>query len=114
MDIQTVSKLRLLFVCLGNICRSPAADGIMHLKAAERGWDEALTIDSAGIGGWHVGQLPDSRMRKHAAQRGYDLVHRARQFDKETDFDRFDYIFVMDEQNYSDLRSLARTSDDMD
>ena len=56
MDIQTVSKLRLLFVCLGNICRSPAADGIMHLKAAERGWDEALTIDSAGIGGWHVGQ----------------------------------------------------------
>lgn len=114
MDIQTVSKLRLLFVCLGNICRSPAADGIMHLKAAERGWDEALTIDSAGIGGWHVGQLPDSRMRKHAAQRGYDLVHRARQFDKETDFDRFDYIFVMDEQNYSDLRSLARTSDDME
>lgn len=98
----------ILFVCLGNICRSPAADGVMRHKAALAGI--SLTIDSAGIGGWHVGQLPDSRMRQCGRARGYDLSHRARQASA-ADFDRFDIIMGMDAQNIADLRSLAPTDE---
>lgn len=95
-------KTKLLFICLGNICRSPAAEGIMRAKVEERWLDDDFFIDSAGIGSWHVGELPDRRMRKHAARRGYDLTMRARQFRSE-DFDKFDYIVVMDEENYHDV-----------
>jgi len=92
-----------LFVCLGNICRSPAAEGIMRALAEEQGQDDDLYIDSAGIGAWHVGEQPDRRMRKHAAQRGYDLSSlRARQF-RSDDFEKFDWIVVMDEENYQDV-----------
>ncbi len=95
-------KTKLLFICLGNICRSPAAEGIMRAKVEERWLDDDFFIDSAGIGSWHVGELPDRRMRKHAARRGYDLTMRASQFRSE-DFDKFDYIVVMDEENYRDV-----------
>jgi protein-tyrosine phosphatase len=95
-------KKRLLFICLGNICRSPAAEGIMRKKVEERWLDDDFEIDSAGIGSWHVGELPDRRMRRHAAQRGYELTMRARQFQSE-DFRHFDYIIVMDEENYHDV-----------
>jgi len=92
-----------LFVCLGNICRSPAAEGILRALAEEQGQDDDLYIDSAGIGAWHVGEQPDRRMRKHAAQRGYDLSSlRARQF-RSDDFEKFDWIVVMDEENYQDV-----------
>lgn len=92
-----------MFVCLGNICRSPAAEGIMRALAEEQGQDDDLYIDSAGIGAWHVGEQPDRRMRKHAAQRGYDLSSlRARQF-RSDDFEKFDWIVVMDEENYQDV-----------
>lgn len=92
-----------MFVCLGNICRSPAAEGIMRALAEEKGQDDDLYIDSAGIGAWHVGEQPDRRMRKHAAQRGYDLSSlRARQF-RSDDFEKFDWIVVMDEENYQDV-----------
>lgn len=92
-----------MFVCLGNICRSPAAEGIMCALAEEQGQDDDLYIDSAGIGAWHVGEQPDRRMRKHAAQRGYDLSSlRARQF-RSDDFEKFDWIVVMDEENYQDV-----------
>lgn len=105
--------LRVLFVCLGNICRSPAADGIMRSMAAEAGVQDKWQIDSAGIGGWHVGQLPDKRMRVHAARRGYHLDHICRQV-KESDFDNFDLIIGMDAQNIDDLRALAPTVDDLE
>ena len=86
---------KILFICLGNICRSPAADGIMRHLVAERGLDDEFLIDSAGIGSWHVGQLPDRRMRQCGQRHGYNFDHRARQFSSK-DFARFDYIAVMD------------------
>lgn len=100
-------KKRILFVCLGNICRSPAAEGIMRALVEEHGLDDEIYIDSAGIGSWHVGEQPDRRMRKHAAQRGYDLSPlRARQFQSD-DFEKFDWIVVMDEENYQDVMAKA-------
>ena len=71
-------KFRLLFVCLGNICRSPAAEGVMQRIVAERGLEHRFEIDSAGTYGGHAGDLPDRRMRVHARRRGYDLTHRSR------------------------------------
>lgn len=96
-------KMKLLFICLGNICRSPAAEGIMRQMVEERALSTDIIVDSAGIGSWHVGEMPDPRMRKHAARRGYDLSPlRARQF-RADDFQKFDYIIVMDEENYHDV-----------
>lgn len=96
-------KMKLLFICLGNICRSPAAEGIMRKMVEERALSNDIIVDSAGIGSWHVGEMPDPRMRKHAARRGYDLSPlRARQF-RSDDFQKFDYIIVMDEENYHDV-----------
>ena len=94
----------LLFVCLGNICRSPAADGIARALAAERGLD--WRIDSAGTGAWHIGKMPDERMMAAAASRGIDLSPlRARQAEPD-DFRRFDHIFAMDESNLADLEQI--------
>jgi protein-tyrosine phosphatase len=95
---------RLLFVCLGNICRSPAADGIARRLVRDRGLD--WTIDSAGTGAWHVGSKPDSRMIAAARHRGIDLSPlRARQALPE-DFYRFDHIFAMDHSNHADLADI--------
>ena len=88
-------KKSILFVCLGNICRSPAAEGVMRHMAAKAGVSEMIEIDSAGTYSGHVGDLPDVRMRRAASQRGYELLHRARQI-REEDFERFDMIIVMD------------------
>lgn len=99
----------ILFICLGNICRSPAADAIMRHLADDCDW---LHIDSAGIGLWHVGQLPDPRMRQHGARRGYRIDHIARQFDPSADFSRFDYIVVMDDDNYRNIARQARSPED--
>ena len=104
--------VRVLFVCLGNICRSPAAEGIFRDIIARRGHSDSWVVDSAGIGGWHAGQLPDKRMRIHAARRGSDLTHHARQV-RPSDFDDFDLIIGMDSGNIADLRQLARTPDDL-
>lgn len=104
-------KIRVLFVCLGNICRSPAADGIFHAVVEAHGDAEHWEIDSAGIGAWHTGQLPDQRMRVHARRRGYELTHRARQV-KPYDFENFDIIIGMDSQNIADLRRLSPTPED--
>ncbi len=98
-------KMRILLVCLGNICRSPAAEGVLREKARERGLK--LTIDSAGTGGWHAGDPPDARMTKAAARRGYDLSYqRARQV-AFSDFYEFDYLLAMDLSNHTDLLDLA-------
>ena len=99
-------KEKILFVCLGNICRSPAAEGIMKHIVEERGIAHLFLIDSCGIGAWHVGQLPDSRMRRHGHDHGYRFDHRARQITK-ADFDLFDHIVVMDRDNLRAVNSLA-------
>lgn len=97
----------ILFVCLGNICRSPAAEAVMRKKIENMWpWCKDFTVDSAGIGSWHVGQLPDSRMRRVGQRHGYDVSSLARQV-KSEDFSRFDLIFGMDEENMHDLNRLA-------
>ena len=101
-------KFRLLFVCLGNICRSPAAEGVMQRIVAERGLEHRFEIDSAGTYGGHAGDLPDYRMRSHAAKRGYNLTHRARRVTS-ADFENFDYIVAMDEGNRNTLMQMAAT-----
>lgn len=97
---------KVLFVCLGNICRSPAADGIMHDIVERAGVARAWDIDSAGTGRYHIGDLPDKRMRVHAQRRGLRLTHRARQVETD-DFDRYDLIIGMDASNVANLRRLA-------
>ena len=101
-------KYSVLFVCLGNICRSPAAQAVMQRMVDERGLTERFYIDSAGIGGWHIGDLPDKRMRVHARPRGYELSHRARRV-QSSDFDDFDLIVGMDAANVDDLCHMAFT-----
>ena len=100
--------VKVLFVCLGNICRSPAADGIMLNIVAEHGDEDMWEIDSAGTGNYHIGELPDHRMRIHARRRGIELTHRCRQV-READFDDFDLIVPMDGSNEQNLRRLAPT-----
>lgn len=105
---------RVLFVCLGNICRSPAAEGIMReVVASTPGAAGRWTIDSAGTGGYHIGDLPDGRMRAHARRRGLTLDHICRQV-HESDFDDFDIIVGMDDSNVSNLKRLAPTVEDVD
>ena len=99
---------RLLFVCLGNICRSPAAEGVMRTLVEREGMAEHVTIRSAGTGGWHVGKLPDQRMRTAAQGRGYTLQSRARQV-TENDLAEHHLVLVMDEQNLREVRPLDRT-----
>ena len=96
---------RILFVCLGNICRSPAAQAIMDHLAELYGVADQFYFDSAAIGPWHVGQLPDSRMRKHGARRGLRFTHRGRQV-SQRDFQDFDLIIGMDEENMQALQRL--------
>ena len=98
-------KRRILFVCLGNICRSPAAEGVFKSIVDENG-DDGFVIDSAGTGRYHIGDLPDHRMRVHARRRGLELDHRCRQVTP-SDFDDFDLIIGMDSSNLSNLRAIA-------
>jgi len=100
-----------LFVCLGNICRSPAAEGVMKHIVEREGREDGFYIDSAGIGGWHVGELPDSRMRRRGAARGYDFCSRSRQFSVD-DFSRFDLILVMDNENFFEITRRAQNEAD--
>ncbi|MDR0865717.1 MAG: low molecular weight phosphotyrosine protein phosphatase [Candidatus Symbiothrix sp.] len=101
-----MEKKKILFVCMGNICRSPAAEGIMKHKLHEQGLDKFFHIDSAGMHGYHDGELPDSRMRAHAAKRGYNLTSLSRPV-TEDDFYVFDYIIGMDDENIAFLRGKA-------
>ncbi|MBR0023000.1 MAG: low molecular weight phosphotyrosine protein phosphatase [Muribaculaceae bacterium] len=99
-------KTKILFICLGNICRSPAAEGVMQRLVEEHGLGDCFEIDSAGTYSGHHGQLPDPRMRRHASRRGYNLTHRARPIESD-DFDYFDIIVAMDEGNRRNLMQLA-------
>jgi protein-tyrosine phosphatase len=98
--------VRVLFVCLGNICRSPTAEGVMRRLVREAGLQDEIEIDSAGTGGWHVGAPPDARATEAARRRGTELSGAARRIDP-ADFERFDLILAMDEENLRELRRLA-------
>ena len=97
---------RILFVCLGNICRSSSAEGVMNHLVSEAGLEDQFVIDSAGILSYHRGELPDSRMRAHAIRRGYELTHRSRPVQTE-DFYNFDLIIGMDDRNISNMIRIA-------
>ena len=99
--------MRICFVCLGNICRSPTAEGVFRKLVEDAGLADRVVIDSAGTGGWHAGELPDTRSRAAAKTRGYDLTHRARKFTA-ADFGKFDLILAMDRSNYENVMQLAR------
>lgn len=98
--------MKILFVCLGNICRSPLAEEVMRQIAKQQGVDKSLILDSAGLIGYHQGELPDSRMRMHASRRGYNLTHRSRPVTVD-DFYEFDLVIGMDDSNISKLMNLA-------
>ncbi|RZJ73618.1 low molecular weight protein-tyrosine-phosphatase [Flavobacterium sp.] len=101
-------SVKILMVCLGNICRSPLAEGLLAAKLPS----DKFTVDSAGTGDWHVGSCPDERSIEVAKRNGLDISRqRGRQF-KVSDFDTFDYIFVMDASNLSNVKALARNDDD--
>jgi len=98
--------VRILFVCLGNICRSPTAEGVMRHLLRERGLDDRVTVDSAGTGAWHIGEPPDSRSGEAAQRRGITLGGAARQV-RGADFDDFDLLVAMDRANLRELLRLA-------
>ncbi len=102
--------MRILFVCLGNICRSPTAEGVMRHLARERGLGDAVAVESAGTGSWHVGEPPDPRSAAAARRRGIALEGSARQVQRE-DFERFDVLIAMDRSNRRELLRLAPDED---
>ena len=95
-----------MFVCLGNICRSPAGEGILKELAEKEGYSESLHVESSGTGSWHIGSKPDSRMREAASKRGIDLNSRAQKFQSHF-FDGFDYILAADDHILEELQALA-------
>lgn len=99
-------RVRVLFVCLGNICRSPSAEGVFRALVERAGLEDRVEIDSCGTGGWHVGKAPDARATEAALKRGIDIsALRARQFEP-SDLDYFDYVLVMDRQNLADVTDV--------
>ncbi len=100
------ARMRLLFVCLGNICRSPTAEGVMRALVREAGLEQQIELDSAGTGGWHVGESPDARATEAARRRGIALEGAARKV-RPRDFEDFDLILAMDTTNLRDLQRLA-------
>ncbi len=99
-----MNTVSVLFVCMGNICRSPTAHGVLRHKVGLRGWSDAVAVDSAGTHNYHPDSPPDERSQAHAAKRGYDLSDlRARQI-QDADFEAFDLILVMDQDNLALLR----------
>ncbi|MDE7381819.1 MAG: low molecular weight phosphotyrosine protein phosphatase [Muribaculaceae bacterium] len=110
-SLRVRTPVKILFVCLGNICRSPAAEGVMRSIVEHNNDSDRFLLDSAGLYGGHAGEQPDKRMRVHAFQRGYSLIHRSRPVSV-ADFDKFDIIVAMDHSNYDRLKNLAPTLDD--
>jgi protein-tyrosine phosphatase len=100
---------KILFVCLGNICRSPSAENIMNHLLKERNLQQQIICDSAGTSSYHIGSAPDSRMTRAAAKRGIEMLGKARQLEL-SDFQQFDLILAMDRQNYRDILALDRKS----
>ena len=100
-----MDKISVLFVCLGNICRSPAAEALFIKKIKEKQIEDRFLVDSAGTGSWHVGKQSDLRMRVAAKNRKIDITSKARQISK-SDFQQFNYILTMDDSNYKNVISL--------
>ena len=99
--------MRILFVCLGNICRSPTAEGVLRMLAAREAPELAIEVDSAGTAAYHAGEPPDPRARQAAARRGYDLTALRARIVEPRDFERFDLILAMDRENLRVLRQRA-------
>lgn len=104
---MTAAPTRVLFICLGNICRSPAAEGVFLHLLEQEGLQKAFEVDSAGTGSWHVGNAADARMRSAASRRGIHLPSRARQLEPK-DLTRFDHILTMDGDNLAAVQAMAR------
>ncbi len=105
--MNDTQQLSVLFVCLGNICRSPTAHGVFEHLVSARGLDSSIRVESAGTGAYHIGSEPDHRSIKVASQRGYDLSHLRAQKALAEDFHRYDYILAMDNDNLRNLQKLA-------
>jgi protein-tyrosine phosphatase len=108
-----MDKKKILFVCMGNICRSPSAEAVFKGLVKKERLENRFEIDSAGTGAWHVGEPADKRMQEHAVKRNYDLTSISRKFDPETDFDHFDLIIAMDDDNLYNLKRVARNQSDL-
>ena len=105
-------KVRIIFVCLGNICRSPSAEGIFSHIVEREGKLNDFIIDSAGLYAGHSGDRADARMRRHALRRGYDLLSLSRGFYADADFDNFDMVIAMDNKNIKGLQALAQNDEE--
>jgi protein-tyrosine phosphatase len=105
-----MNKKKVLFVCLGNICRSPAAEGVMKSIIKQNNYEMFIEVDSAGTIAYHAGEPPDERMQLSAKKRGYNLDSLARKFNPKKDFTYFDYILAMDNENYYTLLNLDKES----
>jgi protein-tyrosine phosphatase len=101
-----MNKKRILFVCMGNICRSPAAEAIMNKTIRDKKLSDLIEVDSAGTIDYHIGEAADARMKRSAAKKGYKIDSIARQFSMERDFRNFDYIVTMDDENFEDIASM--------
>ncbi|MCF6171380.1 MAG: low molecular weight phosphotyrosine protein phosphatase [Bacteroidales bacterium] len=107
-----MKKTKILFVCLGNICRSPSAEAVFKKIIKDKGVEELFEVDSAGTYAYHAGEPADARMRKHAEKRAYQLTSISRPFHPPVDFDKFDMIVAMDKDNLRELRQMARHAED--
>jgi len=108
-----MKKISVLFVCLGNICRSPAAEAIFKSLLEKRGLTDGFMVDSAGTGSWHIGKKADSRMRIAAERRDINILSRARQITIK-DFDKFSYILAMDDSNFRNIQDLKNRKSSTD
>ncbi len=104
-----MKKISVLFVCLGNICRSPAAEAIFRSLLEKKGLSDCFIVDSAGTGSWHIGKKADSRMRIAAERRDINILSRARQISSK-DFDEFNYILAMDDSNFRNIQDLKKST----
>ena len=102
--------MRILFVCLGNICRSPTAEGVLRHQLKAAGLQDRVEVASAGTGDWHVGKAPDARTRRAAQLRGYDLSQQRAQQVSAADFNRYDLILAMDKSNLGNLKAMQPTA----
>ena len=108
-----MKKIAVLFVCLGNICRSPAAEAIFINLLEKKGLKNGFIVDSAGTGSWHIGKKADSRMRIAAERRGINILSRARQITSK-DFEQFNYILAMDDSNFRNIIDLKKSTSSTD
>ena len=102
-----MSKISVLFVCLGNICRSPTAHAVFQSMVDRQCLSDNIFVDSCGTGDWHIGRAPDPRSQQHALDRGYRMDNLRARLVKNSDFDQFDYILAMDNQNLADIKAMA-------